>query len=80
MKPITVLPPKLMNYSVRHQAIQHNVIQHWTDHLHEELNVRLAAREKITYFVQNNGILTSIAFKPDEISRDDNGEKFTPAQ
>ncbi|MNN67788.1 Phage polarity suppression protein (Psu) [compost metagenome] len=42
--------------------------------------VWLAAGEKIHYCVQDNDILTAIGFRPDAASRDDNREKFTPAQ
>ncbi|ECD3844512.1 Polarity suppression protein, partial [Salmonella enterica subsp. enterica serovar Poona] len=42
--------------------------------------VWLAAGEKINYSVQDNDILTAIGFRPDAASRDDNREKFTPAQ
>ncbi|MDF3696569.1 phage polarity suppression protein, partial [Enterobacter hormaechei] len=32
------------------------------------------------YSAQDNDILTAIEFRPDAASRDDNREKFTPAQ
>lgn len=44
------------------------------------MQVWLAAGEKINYSAQDNDVLTAIGFRPDEDSRDDNGEKFTPAQ
>jgi len=42
--------------------------------------VWLATGEKINYSAQDNDILTAIGFRPDTASRDDNCEKFTPAQ
>ncbi|UDG01413.1 transposase [Enterobacter cloacae] len=40
----------------------------------------LAAGEKINYADQDSDILTTIRFRPDAASRDDNREKFPPAQ
>ncbi|MDF3623096.1 phage polarity suppression protein, partial [Enterobacter hormaechei] len=40
----------------------------------------LVTGEKINYSAQDNDILTAIGFRPDAASRDDNREKFTPAQ
>lgn len=74
------LAPELMNYSGQHPTVQHCVMQHSIDYLREALNVWLAAGEKINYSAQDNDILTVIGFRPDAASRDDNREKFTPAQ
>jgi hypothetical protein len=51
-----------------------------TDYLREALNVWLVAGVKINYSAQDNDILTVIGFRPDAALRDDNREKFTPAQ
>ena len=74
------LAPELMNYSGQHSAIQRCAMQHSLDYLREALQVWLAAGEKINYSVQDNDILTAIGFRPEPASRDDNREKFTPAQ
>lgn len=76
----TALAPELMNYSGQHCAVQHRAMQHSLDYLREALQVWLAAGEKINYSAQDNEILTAIGFRPDAASRDDNREKFTPAQ
>ncbi len=55
-------------------------MQHSVDYLREALSVWLAAGEKINYSAQDNDILTAIGFRSDAASRDDNREKFTPAQ
>jgi hypothetical protein len=55
-------------------------MQHSIDYLREALSVWLTAGEKINYSAQDNDILTAIGFRPDAASRDDNREKFTPAQ
>ncbi|MGM8673265.1 phage polarity suppression protein [Enterobacter hormaechei subsp. xiangfangensis] len=74
------LAPELMNYSGQHPAVQDCAMKHSVDYLREALNVWLATGEKINYSAQDNDILTAIGFRPDAASRDDNREKFTPAQ
>ncbi|MDR2263941.1 MAG: hypothetical protein LBE93_10870 [Enterobacter asburiae] len=74
------LAPELMGYNNQHPAVKHCVMQHSVDYLREALSVWLAAGEKINYSAQDNDILTTIGFRPDAASRDDNREKFTPAQ
>lgn len=74
------LVPELMNYSGQHSSIQRCAMQHSIDYLREALQVWLAAGEKINYSVQDKYILTTIGFRPDAASCDDNREKFTPAQ
>lgn len=69
-----------MNYSDPLPAVQRCTIQHSVDYLHEALQVWLAASEKINYSAQDNDILTAFGFRPDPASRNDNREKFTPAQ
>lgn len=71
---------ELMGYNNQHPAVKHCVMQHSVDYLHEALSVWLTAGEKINYSAQDNDILTAIGFRPDAASRDDNREKFTPAQ
>ena len=63
-------------------CIPHNcsMIQRSVDYLREVLSVWLSAGEKINYSSQDNDILTAIGFRPDAASRDDNQEKYTPAQ
>ncbi len=55
-------------------------MQHSLDYLREALQVWLSTGEKINYSSQDNDILTAIGLRPDAASRDDNREKFTPAQ
>ena len=74
------LVPELMNYSGQHSAIQRCAMQHSVDYLREALQVWLDAGEKNNYSAQDHNILTTIGFRPDADSRDDNREKFTPAQ
>ncbi|MFT4291071.1 phage polarity suppression protein [Enterobacter sp.] len=74
------LAPELMNYSGQHPAVQDCAMKHSVDYLREAINVWLGTGEKINYSAQDNDILTAIGFRPDAASRDDNREKFTPAQ
>lgn len=55
-------------------------MRHSVDYLREALLVWLASGEKINYSALDSDILTAIRFRPDAASRDDNREKFTPAQ
>lgn len=74
------LAPELMASNSQHPAVTRCVMQHSVYYLREALSVWLAAGEKINYCAQDNDILTAIGFRPDAASRDDNREKFTPAQ
>ena len=74
------LAPELMVYNSQNPAVTRCVMQHSVDYLREALTVWLAAGEKINYCAQDNDILTAIGFRPDAASRDDNREKYTPAQ
>ena len=74
------LAPELMGYNEQRPAVKQSAIQHSVDYLREALSVWLASGEKINYSAQDGDILTAIGFRPDAASRDDNREKFTPAQ
>ncbi|ENF6095781.1 Polarity suppression protein [Salmonella enterica] len=74
------LAPELMGYNEQIPAVKQSAMQHSVDYLREALSVWLAAGEKINYSAQDSDILTAIGFRPDAASRDDNRQKFTPAQ
>ncbi|ENQ6442584.1 Polarity suppression protein [Citrobacter freundii] len=74
------LAPELMGYHEQLPAVKQSAMQHSVDYLREALSVWLAAGEKINYSEQDSDILTAIGFRPDAASRDDNRQKFTPAQ
>jgi len=74
------LAPELKGYNSQNPAVTRCVMQHSVNYLREALSVWLAAGEKINYCTQDNDILTAIGFRPDEAPRDDNREKYTPAQ
>lgn len=74
------LANELKNYSGQHPAVQRCAMQHSLYYLREALLVWLANSEKTYYSAQDNDILKAIGFGSDAASRDDNREKFTPAQ
>ena len=74
------LAPELMGYNSQNPVVTRCMMQHSVDYLREALSVWLAVGEKINYAAQDSDILTAIGFRPDAASRDDNREKFTPAQ
>ncbi len=74
------LAPELMVYNSRDPSVTCCTIQHSVGYLREALSVWLTSGEKINYSAQDNDILTAIGFRPDAASRDDNREKYTPAQ
>lgn len=79
-KLVATLAPELMGYNEQLPAVKQSAMQHSVDYLREALSVWLVSGEKINYSAQDNDILTAIGFRPDAGSRDDNREKFTPAQ
>lgn len=74
------LAPELIGYNSQPPAVARYVMQHSVDYQREALSVWLAAGEKNNHSAQDNDILTAIGFRPDKASRDDNREKYTPAQ
>lgn len=74
------LAPELMGYHELLPAVKQSAMQHSVDDLREALSVWLAAGEKINYSAQDSNIFTVIGFRPDAASRDDNRQKFPPAQ
>ena len=55
-------------------------MQNSVDYLCDALQAWLATGETINYSAQDNDILTTIGFRPDAVSRDDNREKCRPVQ
>ncbi|HHA1523260.1 TPA: phage polarity suppression protein [Enterobacter cloacae] len=67
-------------YIRSHEEVQRINIRNRLNDFMQAHGAELAAGEKINYSAQDNDILTAIGFRPDAASRDDNREKFTPAQ
>lgn len=60
--------------------IKNRALDRLMAYLRKILSVWLVAGNEINYSAQDNDILTAAGFRPDTALRDDNREKFTPAQ
>lgn len=74
------LAPELMEIKNQPTMIKNRALDRSIAYLREALSVWLTAGNEINYSAQDNDILTTIGYRPDAPSRDDNREKFTPAQ
>lgn len=74
------LAPELMGIKNQPTMIKNRALDRSVAYLQEALSVWLAAGNEIYYSAQDSDILTAIGYRPDAPSRDDNREKFTPAQ
>jgi hypothetical protein len=74
------LAPELMAYKTQPGMIKSRALDRSMAYLREALSVWLTAENDINYSAQDYDILTAIGYRPDAPSRDDNREKFTPAQ
>lgn len=74
------LAPELMGIKNQPAMLKSRALDRSVAYLREALSVWLASGNEINYSAQDNDILTAIGYRPDAPSRDDNREKFTPAQ
>ena len=74
------LAPELMGIKNQPAMIKNRALDRSVSYLREALSVWLTAGNDINYSALDNDILTAIGYRPDAPSRDDNREKFTPAQ
>lgn len=74
------LAPELMGIKNQPAMIKNRALDRSMAYLREALSVWLAAGNDINYSAQDSDILTAIGYRPGTPSRDDNREKFTPAQ
>ncbi|WP_241609511.1 phage polarity suppression protein [Rosenbergiella australiborealis] len=74
------LAPELMGIKNQPAMIKNRALDRSVSFLREALSVWLTAGNDINYSAQDKDILTAIGYRPDAPSRDDNREKFTPAQ
>lgn len=74
------LAPELMGVKNQPAMIKSRAFDRSMAYLREALSVWLAAGNDVNYSAQDNDILTAIGYRPDTPSRDDNREKFPPAQ
>ena len=74
------LAPELMGIKNQPAMIKNCALDRSMAYLREALSIWLTAGNDINYSAQDSDILTAIGYRPDAPSRDDNHEKFTPAQ
>ena len=74
------LAPELMGIKNQPAMIKNRALDRSVAYLREALSVWLTAGNDINYSAQDKDILTAIGYRPDAASRDDNRQKFTPAQ
>lgn len=74
------LAPELMGIKNQPAMIKNRALDRSVSYLREALSVWLTTGNEINYSAQDKDILTAIGYRPDAPSRDDNREKFTPAQ
>lgn len=74
------LAPELMGIKNQPAMIKNRALDRSVSYLREAISVWLTAGNEINYSAQDKDILTTIGYRPDAPSRDDNREKFTPAQ
>ncbi|KAA1143584.1 hypothetical protein LJU39_19445 [Citrobacter freundii] len=74
------LAPELIGIKNQPAMIKNRALDRSMAYLREALSIWLTAGNDINYSAQDSDILTTIGYRPDAPSRDDNREKFTPAQ
>lgn len=74
------LAPELMGIKNQPAMLKSRSLDRSVACLREALSVWLAAGNEINYSAKDSDILTAIGYRPDAPSRDDNREKFPPAQ
>ncbi|EOC6143987.1 phage polarity suppression protein, partial [Salmonella enterica subsp. enterica serovar Newport] len=74
------LAPELMGIKNQPAMIKNRALDRSVSYLREALSVWLTAGNEINYSAQDKDILMAIGYRPDSPSRDDNREKFPPAQ
>lgn len=74
------LAPELMGIKNQPTMINYRALDRSIAYLREALSVWLTTGNETNYSAQDDDIITAIGYRPDAPSRDNNREKFTPAQ
>lgn len=74
------LAPELMHLRAQPEIVRERALDRATASVREALSVHLASGRDIHYAEDDRDILTTIGFRPDRASRDDNRAKYTPEQ
>ena len=74
------LAPELMHLSEQAEIVRERALDRAAASIREALSVHLASGRDIHYAQDDRDILTTIGFRPDRASREDNRAKYTPEQ
>lgn len=74
------LAPELMHLSEQPEIVRERALDRAAASIREALSVHLASGRDIHYAQDDLDILTTIGFRPDRASREDNRAKYTPEQ
>lgn len=74
------LAPELMHLREQPEIVRERALDRAAASIREALSVHLASGRDIDYAEDDRDILTTIGFRPDRASREDNRTKYTPEQ
>ena len=74
------LAPELMHLREQPEIVRERALDRAAASIREALSVHLASGRDIHYVQDDRDILTTIGFRPDRASREDNRAKYTPEQ
>ncbi|MFU0852891.1 phage polarity suppression protein [Kluyvera cryocrescens] len=74
------LAPELMHLSEQPEIVRERALDRAAASIREALSVHLTSGRDIHYAQDDRDILTTIGFRPDRTSREDNRAKYTPEQ
>lgn len=74
------LAPELMHFRELPEIVRERALDRAAASVREALSVHLASGRDIHYAEDDRDILTTIGFRPDRASREDNRAKYTPEQ
>ena len=74
------LAPELMHFREQPEIVRERALDRAAASVREALSVHLASGRDIHYAEDDRDILTTIGFRPDRASREDNRAKYTPEQ
>lgn len=74
------LAPELLHHSEQPEIVRERALDRAAASVREALSIHVTSGGNIDYAEEDRDILTTIGFRPDRASRDDNREKYTPEQ
>ncbi|SUX84331.1 Phage polarity suppression protein (Psu) [Citrobacter koseri] len=74
------LAPELLHHSEQPEIVRERALDRAAASVREALSIHVTSGGNIDYAEEDRDILTTIGFRPDRASRDDNRAKYTPEQ